>query len=279
MRTLLHLSVLAILGLPAIAGCTETSSSSTGQVACEPLAAVEQPIALGKVLAVGMDDAGTLYLVDQVGYENRVFQSNGTELRLTRQLGSGSGTQADGSTFMSFLFESPVDGATHTLAVDIAAGVVRMAYAASEVPKAVFDSTLAVGQELLILDETALQELTLRNLPGEIVVEYNALTSDGDRIVVTRPRDAWTYEDFRLFYGEGDTLSECVVIETTRAKDGGTTWIRFELAGVEVTALFPASIVGTPDPPTLTTADRVSELTELGATENLENLTFSCLAP
>lgn len=282
LRQYSYLGFALALAVAPFSGCTEsdaTAGTAPELVACQPLAAVEQPIALGAVRAVGRDSSGTLYVVDQIDAEYRVFQSNGTELMLARQSGSGAGTAADGSEFMSFLFESPVDGTSATLAVSSKAQVVRMAFAATEVPKADFDLTLVAGVELEILDATALAELALRNLPGEILVEYNAVTSNGERLLVTRPRDAWTYTDFRLFYGEGDALAECIVVNVTRSKDGGTTNIRFKLDGEEAVALFPASISGSSSPPNLTLKGDVLALTKLGTGEGVEGLSFTCLEP
>jgi hypothetical protein len=68
-------------------------------------------------------------------------------------------------------------------------------------------------------------------LPGEVVVESVADAADGSRIVVTRPKDDWTYDDFRVFYGTNGHLVERVTTFTGaksyRAYDfivDGATW-------------------------------------------------------
>ena len=72
-------------------------------------------------------------------------------------------------------------------------------------------------------------------------------------------------------------LAERQVLDVTRLRDGGTTTLVFELDGTEASALFPASLDGTPDAPTLTVGDVVLTLTEVESEAELETLRFECL--
>ena len=72
-------------------------------------------------------------------------------------------------------------------------------------------------------------------------------------------------------------LAERQVLDVTRLRDGGTTTLVFELDGTEASALFPASLDGMPDAPTLTVGHVVLTLTEVESEGELERLRFECL--
>ena len=96
------------------------------------------------------------------------------------------------------------------------------------------------GDLLTTLPMADVQALKLHNLGGGVFVEYAADSPDGRRLVVTRPEDDWSYEDFRLFLGPPERVEERKVDSVTRARDGGTTTIRFQLDGAAAEAFFPA---------------------------------------
>ena len=271
---------LILLGGCLLNACTDndpTTSPVNDVVACSPLDAVSLPITMGAVVAVGKASDGTLYVVEQplggTDSELRVFVSNGSKLERVRVTGSGSGS-TDGKAFLVFQFELPGDGGTANLGLSGQVGAYDMAYVSGELAVRSYEDILAAGEQLTREDETVIDDLTVSNLAGEIVVEYNAQAADGARLVVLRPRDDWSYEDFRAFYGEGNELIECRVDSVTRLRDGGTTTVVFELNGKVVTALFPASLTGNADAPTLTVDNESSTLTVL---ESTEGLSFSCL--
>jgi hypothetical protein len=64
------------------------------------------------------------------------------------------------------------------------------------------------GEELTVLAAGAIAGMPLRNLPGDVVVEYTVALSDGDVMLVTCPRDDWSYKDFRLFLGSMGAVAE-----------------------------------------------------------------------
>lgn len=117
-----------------------------------------------------------------------------------------------------------------------------------------------------MLGADAIAGMPLHNLPGTILVEYAAELPDQRVMVVTRPEDDWTYDDFRLFLGQVDSLLERRVDSVVRYKDGGSTTITFELDGAKAVASFP--VVSTPDgfkpgQATLTAAGKAEDLTRL----------------
>jgi len=233
--------------------------------ACEPLASVEAPIELGSVLGVGEAADGTVYLMDRVDLSLRVFVSRGNEL--VRVLVSGEGTLYDAGVETNLAsFER--DGVDVTLGVE-AGATTRIAVGAGIVRS--FEEVLASGEELTVVPDTAVEDYVLRNLPGDMEVEYVAGVETGERLVVIRPTDDWTYDDFRLFIGEPELLVERQIASVVRARDGGSTWIRFEFHGE--TAELSVPVTG---PATMTTGTATYAV-ELLQPENITTLSFECL--
>ena len=230
---------------------------------CDPFAAKPLPIALGTIIAAGQNSAGVIYAVDQVDSGQRVFVSDASGT-LVRQRIAGSGS---GSDF--YVFDISDYDPAFVLQIDIpAGGTMRMG---------VFNGTLTdsktfiigqQGEELTVLPAGAIASMPVRNLPGDVVVEYAAALADGDVMVVTRPRDDWAYTDFRLFLGPMGAVAERKVSSVVRALDGGSTTITFDLDGTSAVASFPVvSADGgfAPGPATLTVGGTTTPLTRQGA--------------
>jgi hypothetical protein len=234
-------------------------------VTCDPFAAKALPITLGAVIAAGSTSAGVIYAVDQVGDNQRVFVSDGTGT-LLRQRIAGSGVGPDFYVFTVTDSTSPF-----TLQIDTpASGPLRMGV----VPGTLTTSkTFVIGQqgeELTVLAAGALADMPVQNLPGEVVIEYAAGLVNGtsDVMVVTRPRDDWTYADFRLFLGPMSAVAERKVSNVTRMLDGGSTTIAFDLDGSPARADFPVVFADggfAPGPATLTVGSTTTALTRHGA--------------
>ena len=195
-------------GAAGAAGASQGAGANE-LAACEPLGAEQQPISVGTVIAVGQADDGTVFMVDQLDVETRVFVSSGNELVRARVNGTGESTDG-GTEAYTQTFDAPTGG-SWTLGTEIRDGTTRMALV-REGQYRTFADVLAAGEELTVLEESALDDFVLVNLPGEIEVEYFARTESGEQIVVTRPRDDWSYEDFRLFYGTS-VLAERQVLD------------------------------------------------------------------
>jgi hypothetical protein len=244
---------------------------------CEPLVGSEQPTTLGTVLGVGQDKTGNLYVVDERDGERRVFRSNPSGL--VRMEVTGTVDEGSGATqLMQFVYRWPLSDATGFLALlSDGSATVRMAVSLYQSPRGDFEAVVNSGEELLVVDASVLDGLVVHNLPGDVVVDYNATKPTGARLIVIRPSTG-SYEDFRVFYGEGSTLGERHVYEVLRTKDGGTTHIRFDVDGHEVTALFPSLLRGLAERPSWTQGDAVTPLTVLASTEALDGLSFGCFA-
>jgi hypothetical protein len=231
------------------------------QSVCDPLAPVPKPIALGTVLGAGKSASGTIYVADQVDSTQRVFVSDaGGTLVRQRVTGSGSGS---GPTFYVFDVADPAQ--PFVLQIDMPdGGSMRMGVLQGTLKDR---KTLVIGQdgeELTVLPSSAIASMPLRNLPGDVYVEYVATLPDGQVMLVTRPVDDWSYTDFRLFLGPPNAVAERPVDSVTRAKDGGTTTILFELDGAQASAFFPVVFADggfAPGPATLTIAGVASSLT------------------
>jgi hypothetical protein len=218
---------------------------------CDPFSPITKPITLTNVLGAGRDTDGTLYVVDQPqpGGERVFVSSSGT---LQRQRVAGSGTESSGNGVVSYTFsisdhvppfalklETDVDGPT-------AMGVLQGTLA---------DKTFSIGQQgsvLTLVPAAQVAGLSVANIPAETVIEYNATLSDGRALLVVRPRDDWTYQDFRAFLGASDHMVERTVDQVVRYLDGGSTTVNFAVDGVPAVASFPVSLTGVAAPPTLT---------------------------
>jgi hypothetical protein len=237
---------------------------TTATKPCDPLAAQTLPIELGTILAAGKDERGTLYVVDRAAAasDERVFVSNGNALYRKRQSGAGSTGSSD------FFWQFDDDGTLERLVVHKQAGRVTGIALAPANERTFFAQLDDRAQKLSPVDPASTHGFDVRNLPGEVVVEFVADAADGSRIVVTRPKDDWTYDDFRIFYGTDSRLAERVTsfrgAKSYRAFDfivDGATWhVAFasslsavtESAIDTGTATLPLTLV---DPPVVSPAD------------------------
>lgn len=264
MRAPFWILALVLVALAVPVACTAKStdsSSSDTRHACDPLAAGEQPIALHKVLGIGKDANGTLYVVDQLesGYDFHAFVSS--QGALYRQRIAGSGQMGTSLYVFSVTDHDP----EFTLELSVEGGTTRMGIITG--PFAGKSFTIGQqGEELTVLGTDAIAGMPLHNLPGTILVEYAAQLPDQRVMVVTRPQDDWAYEDFRLFLGQTDSLLERHVQSVMRARDGGSTTITFKLDGAQAVASFP--VVSTPSG----FAPGQAILNAGGKTENLTRL-------
>jgi hypothetical protein len=233
---------------------------------CTPLASVEARVELGTVIGIGEARDGTVYLMDQGDSSLRVFVSSGSEL--FRALVSGEGQLSDEGVETN-LATFEYGGAEFTMGVEVRDGTARVAVGPPGGRS--FEAVLDGGDELTVLPGTVLDEYVLRNLPGDVEVEYLASVETGEQLVVIRPTNDWTYDDFRLFIGDPELLIERQVTSVVRARDGGSTWIRFDFHGEPAEVNFPVA-----DPATLTTGSGTYTV-ELLPPENVTSLSFECL--
>lgn len=239
---------------------------------CNPLANTEQAISLGMVIAAGRAPDGKLYVVDRerADGDERLFVSEADTLVRRRVLGAGSTTTLDRSEH-TWTFDDA--GRTLRLFAQRSGSDVTM-MAVGEDRGERFIADAGVLTQLTVLDESSVRGLPVRNLPGEVVIEYLARVEDGRLLLITRPRDDWQYEDFRLFWGREPELAEWEVQRVTRARDGGTTHIEFTVDGKQYTALFPSRLSNPASTPTLRAGD---QLWRMALEETVPSLSFVCL--
>jgi hypothetical protein len=166
------------------------------------------------------------------------------------------------------------------LALEITGSARRMAIVPYATKAPSFDQ-LEGRRDLEILPDDFIAEFTARDLAPEVVIEYVAKAAAGAMLVVTRPRDNWSYEDFRVFYGKQPALEERHVDAVARAKDGGSTMIDFEVDSSAAVAHFP--VESSPDagfqpgPATLMLGKDELALTRLAAERSeLDGVKFLC---
>jgi hypothetical protein len=134
--------------------------------------------------------------------------------------------------------------------------------------------TFEIGKEgdvLELVPRATLDAMTLKNLPGNAIIEETATTGDGHRLVVIRPEQDWGYEDFRVFYGTDARLVERPVLNVSR---GSATYLRFMLDGKEVNAYLPSPALNPGETPNMTVGDITIGLT-YGSTSST-GLAFFC---
>jgi hypothetical protein len=237
-----------------------TASSSEGAlVACNPFEGIEQPITLGAVLGVGRSAAGEVYAADHVDRGDRVFKSADTRLIRRRVAGSGSGPDVYDFTVTDndppFTLQIDV-GPSGPTAMGVVTGVLNA-------------KTFTIGEQgetLELLPASALAAFTLQNLPPGVFLEYSAETADSRFLVVVRPTDDWSFDDFRVFFGPTDRVAQRHVEKVLRALDGGSTTVSFDLDGASATASFPVVSDGqgiAPGPATLAIGTDTQALTRL----------------
>lgn len=255
-------------------GCTSKSSgTSSGSQQCNPLATADAPIALSTLLGVGRHADGTLYALDDGRPDYRLFVSEGSVLQRKVVLGSGTaGGTADGTIVVT----SGDTLAPFTLKIERSAGkAARMGVYRGELKGKDFEIG-SQGDVLEVVGADALASLTVRNVPGNVVVEYDAMTPQGRRLFVTRPAIDWRYEDFRMFYGTPDRMTERRVASVAR---GSSTYITFDIDGASANAFFPSPGLSAPGSvPTLTVNDQVQNLTLVAADAGAagSGLSFYC---
>lgn len=262
---------------PALTGA---DAGGTALVPCEPLAATTLPITLGTVSAAGRAADGTLYVVSGAGTaRTHVFVSSGQVLQRKRASGSGSSGGPGGEVNDTVSFE---DGDTpKRLVFKRIDGVVKGIALVHDADKSFFDQLPASAEQLTIVVPAALATLKVQNLPGEQVLELSARTAAGDRIVVTRPADDWSYQDFRVFYGSGAALDERTARDAGSSKSG-SRYLTFEVDGATFELTFGRVLreVGmvSPNSGKLTTPSGEGALTLDDETQGLPSgLTFRCL--
>lgn len=213
-------------------GAGRSPGSAREPQACSPLEGETQPITLDKVIGAGRHTDGTIYVLDEGRPDYRAFVSEGSSLQRKKVAGSGS---APGWVSVTVTDSN----GPFALKVETSNGVpTRMGVFRGELK----DKTFAIGTEgdvLELVDASTYASLAVRNIPGTVNVEYDASTSDGRRIVVTRPEVDWSYEDFRVFFGTPERMVERPVRNVSR---GSSTYITFDVDGVEHDAVFGSSL-------------------------------------
>lgn len=238
---------------------------------CDPFAPRPEPIALDTLFAAGAAQDGTIYVVAGTRVNEtfvyHLFVSEGAELvrqRLDEQSSISEGPSSIDLRLFDhdpplrlFVWMHADSETTLHLSFDV--------HSESLPP--------ADGAELTPVSADELDELTLRNFPGHVITEHSGQLLDGRIIVVTRPLDDWDYEDFRVYFGPRDRVSERLVYSASR---DSRTVIEFDLDGRHAEAEFHSDVFDGPRPrDTLVIGDEFLELKPLAPSE--EETIFECL--
>ena len=208
--------------------------------ACDPFESRPEPIELGAVIAAGEDAAGTIYVVSRPASgdpSEYVFVSEGSELVRQRIAGSGS---SNGMLELSITEHTPP---FRLIVFMRGTGTARIQLAHDADDRGV--PLAGEAETLETVGGDRIEALTLRNLPGEVRFEHGGALEDGRVLIVTRPEDDWSYEDFRVFFGPLDRIVEREVFYAGR---GSSTIIELDIDGQRAEAGFPSIFEGDPPP-------------------------------
>jgi hypothetical protein len=264
--------MMAGCGASASTGTTSTAASgppggsTPGPHPCNPLDAPDTPLTLADLYGAGRDQAGTLYVADQGGRDHqRAFISNGTTLQRVDIAGSG----LDGAGSLSLTISDPV----LSIRIDGAGpNPTRMGIVHGPIDGKTFDVG-SQGEVLTLVGPAALTGFAVKNLANNVVVEYNASLADGRRFFVTRPKVDWTYDDFRVFFGQPSDMEERPLVSASR---GNTTFLTFTVDGTNYDAVLEAGPpLGNGHATVQPAGQAVSDLTLL-STSDQTGLSFVC---
>ena len=208
---------------------------------------------------------------------DRVFVSDGKLLVRKRITGSGQNGGAPDQAFYTFSFDDGGSGQALLLTTEM--GQATAMGLGPPNTKGFIGDPGAVTTPLTVESRSVLADFTLKNLPGEVTLEYVADLDDGSEIVVTRPTDDWTYRDFRLFWGSPSDLVEQFVTNVSRARSGGTT-IEFRYDGRIATATFTWVLdpdTSHPGPGTLSAGSEQGMTQRFPTPTTLTGSSFTCL--
>jgi hypothetical protein len=278
----LRMRLTSTLGLMlVVAGCpSDEPAPATSLKQCNPLHGVQTEQELGRVVALGRAVDGTLFLVDEFQESTpRLFVSEGGAL--VWQVITAGGEGFDGGVTQISL---TVDGdEPFKVLVELSGEDTRMLVVRGP---AAFDRNLSIslaeGEALELVDESAIAGLRVLSPPGDVRLEYSANVESGMRLIVTIPNGELRFEDLRVFYGPPARLEERVVQDVERFRDGGSTRFTFEVGSELAEAFFPNHIVETgvieTEPTTLEIAGEARSIERLPLeAPQLEGLSFVCL--
>lgn len=251
-------------------------AGSGTQIECDPLE--PKAITLGKVVGVGKDAPGTLY----VDAANGIFVSDAG--KLLRQHVIGSGQQGSNEYNFSFVAPGADDSTARNLLVETT-GDTASAMALGPNGKAFLDQPPPGTTMLTLVDPATLSTMAVVNTPN--VIQYVADVANGFALVATRPMNqdgAASYGGLALFYGPKAAVAERSITALQQSLSGSGS-LTFVVDGTPYTLGF--GMVQGPDAGPFGTFTLFGLTPEGGATLGLklrsptpktlpQDLTFTC---
>ena len=203
--------------------------------ACDP-AMRPTAIRLQPPVVVAEEDDGALLVLDRADdpLSARLFRSDGQALQRSAVTVEDRREGEDlylifASEERSGLVRLPNALAVPPNIVPEETALVLTEVAASDTLAEAFEA----GTPLAMRSECVAAGRDLRDLPQRNVVEYLAQDEQGWRILVVRPEVGWDVMSATLFYGPPDAVSQREVTGFARYRDGGNTFIVFDVEGQE----------------------------------------------
>jgi hypothetical protein len=259
MKPLYYPFLVLILLFALLTQCnvpSDPSDPTSGNSLCSELAGSRyNPVTLGELLCVARDSTGVFYIIDSVGSTLRCFISRNDSLLRKTVLGSGIISQ-------EYYFISIQDDAQ--LIFRNANNSWSDAYIWMHGKCTKCDSLLSSHMDSRSLDSLAegwkdvceylknesanchslaiaaaddIQNYHCINFPPATRIEYLALQQQRYYLLVTRDEYDWT-GDVVVHYGIADQMQKRDVVSFSRARDGGSTWIKFMVGLQQYEAFF-----------------------------------------
>ena len=266
-------------------GTTSLGNAGASSTApCEPLAS--PAITLGKVLGVGKDAQGTVYVADQTPeLITRVFVvKDGALVRqqVTGSGESGGGTNADYT--LSFQDAATTTSTAPALLIQVRNGTTTAMGIDPNSARVFIGDPNASYTLLTMVDPSTIAGLPLLNLPNKIA--YVEDVSDGNVVVITAPVDysSTNLTKHTVYYGAATAVIERRITSDTQGMDiSAGPVISFLVDSVSYTFSYyypyppdsgvRSGSITTSDDRTLTCTDRVA------TAASLSGLNFVCSTP
>jgi hypothetical protein len=253
----------------------DVASTPPELVDCDPLARWQRSVQPTDPIVVAKDSAGVVYAVTPFDSNYLVWRSRGNRLEPLRVRGSGSGGGQ-----LSLVVQDDSD--EFTLLVSPETNPTDVTFFAGMQDKKEPDP--ALGDALEVVAASVLSDFRVAPIDVPVHVETHASESTGSKddieVVLLSPDWAGGYEDFRLFYGTGGTLTEVAINDVVRERSvDGSTLVDFVSPSGQATTL-SYSTGGGASLSTDPASDTWLPLWQRSSTDlGLAGLSFQCLEP
>jgi hypothetical protein len=219
MQMTISFTAVSILAL-IFSGCDGEKQAS--RQTCEPFEAVYEEASVGETAIVIQAEDGTLYVLDQhpseeiLRRERLYIASDGSLVRQGDVHGHLRLPLMPGHDGFVSWQESGLDKTIEVESDDTGKISARICIEDVTWSRETGEKNESCLQ-LTLLDDVAIEEMPVQNVPGERIVEVIALMAGGEHVVVMRPEVDWSDDQYRIFVGPPGKMVEYTVTEVVRS--------------------------------------------------------------